>query len=117
MPVQLTDAARRQAIKVGLTSNDIRHMLPKLIPSDHPMANRRYGNYLFLVANQQVLAIEHIDTCQIRKVRAVCRDCNNDGGYCNSCSSRGYEEMFPVDAVALGLTFTENEDEATDRNV
>ncbi len=107
MGIKLTEKALKKAQAIGLGRLDLEKIIDRLIPFNHPMANRRYGNHLFLVANGAVLYIDHLDRCVILMVNVVCPDCNGDGGVCFSCDSTGKKKMYPADAVAYGFDFSE----------
>lgn len=73
-----------KAFKLGITcEGQLKRMVGLCAPTTHPLGNRRYDEYIFLINKDKV---EDINLDKIPKDE-VCPDCNDDGDFCLTCGA------------------------------
>jgi hypothetical protein len=56
----------------------------------HPFATHRNGDILFRIDNGEITGAYVQSLLESKPLSIICPDCENDGGYCETCNSTGF---------------------------
>ncbi len=113
----LTLDAVEDGQRLGIDRSALQSIANASAKFTHPIANRRTGEFLFEMDDDQVIRVFREDEIETRYCKIVCPDCEGQG--CNACMYNGFiyrNLTFIAGELYDDVTLMEepNDDQATD---
>lgn len=87
-----TDAVIAKAREFGFDRLALAYMISHAVPYKQTPGLFRYRDHILYVEGESVVSIAWADRPLFRTTTLICEDCENDGGFCLSCGSKGFTE-------------------------